>query len=72
MEAPWHGNGRVIGLEPSTTWPASGLAEAERRGGRLLSLQPGMEVKTVVRLHVFKPRGPVFGVNAAGRALFRA
>ncbi len=67
-EPPWFGRGRLIGLEPNTTCSAAGLADADRRGGRLLSLQPGVAITAMVRLHVFKPRGTVRGVGADGRA----
>lgn len=68
-EPPWCGRARLIGVEPNTTWPANGLAEADRRGGRLLTLQPGTEVTTTIRLHVFKPNGAVLGIDANGRAI---
>jgi hypothetical protein len=55
----------VIGVGPNTTWPANGLAEAEQRGGHLLTLQPGKEVRTEVRLQIFKPAGAVRGVDPA-------
>lgn len=58
-EAPWHGRGRLIGLEPNTTMPANGLATARRRGANLLRLHPGDEVATELRLKVFRPDGPV-------------
>ena len=70
-EPPWNGKTRLIGMEPNTTWPATGLADADRRGGRLMTLQPGAESAATVRLHVFKPEGPVRGVDAAGRAISR-
>lgn len=66
---PWSGQTRLIGLEPNTTWPANGLAEADRRGARLLTLQPGAEVSAWIRLHVFKPKGALRGVDAQGRAI---
>jgi hypothetical protein len=69
QEPPWLGKARLIGLEPNTTWPATGLADASRRGGRLLTLMPGAEITTTVRLHVFKPAGPVLGVDTNGRAV---
>ena len=69
QEPPWCGKARLIGLEPNTTWPAYGLADADRRGGRLLTLRPGDEIATTVRLHVFKPAGALRGVDANGRAL---
>jgi hypothetical protein len=66
---PWGGRTRLIGLEPNTTWPANGLAEADRCGAPLLALRPGAEMRAWLRLHVFKPRGAVRGVDAEGRAL---
>jgi hypothetical protein len=68
-EPPWLGKTRLIGLEPNTTWPAYGLADADRRGGRLLTLRPGVEIAATVRLHVFKPAGALRGVGANGRAV---
>jgi hypothetical protein len=68
-EPPWCGRTRLIGLEPNTTWPGTGLADADRRGGRLLTLQPGATITATVRLHVFKPEGAILGVDASGRAL---
>jgi hypothetical protein len=68
-EAPWHGSGRLIGIEPNTTSPGMGLAKAKARGSPLLRLDPGQELTTVLRLHVFTPSGPVTGVDAGGRAV---
>jgi hypothetical protein len=68
-EPPWCGKARLIGVEPNATWPGNGLADAARRGGRLLALQPGAEIETWIRLCVFKPRGPVLGIDAHGHAL---
>ena len=70
-EAPWHGRGNVIGLEPNTTMPALGLAEARRRGGQLLTLEPGAELSTELRLHVFQPSGPVSALDEDGRAMVK-
>ena len=68
-EPPWLGQARLIGLEPNTTWPGAGLAEADRRGAPLLTLQPGAEISTTVRLHVFKPDSAIRGVDPEGRAV---
>lgn len=68
-DAPWNGKARLIGLEPNSTGSASGLADAARRGQRLLVLQPGLPVTARVRLQVFAPRAIVRGVDAAGRAV---
>lgn len=58
-EAPWNGKTRLIGLEPNSTCSASGLADAQRRGGRLLTLQPGIEMTATIQLQVFEPTGAV-------------
>ena len=68
-DPPWFARGRLIGLEPNTTCFGGGLAEAQLRGDRLLILQPGVAVAATVRLHVFKPKGAVLGVDTDGRAL---
>ncbi len=68
-EPPWCGKTRLIGLEPNTTWPGTGLADADRRGGRLMTLLPGAEITATVRLNVFKPEGAVLGVDATGYAI---
>jgi hypothetical protein len=70
-DAPWFGKGRLIGLEPNSSWPGNGLADVARRGARLLTLQPGSEIATRLRLHVFKPKGAILGVDEDGLALPR-
>jgi hypothetical protein len=67
-DAPWSGRTRLIGLEPNSTELGYGLAEARRRGARLLTLQPRRPTQAFIRLHVFKPTGPVQGIFADGRA----
>lgn len=64
---PWYGRARLIGVEPSTSWPGTGLADVARRGGRLLTLNPGEVVATELRLHVFQPAGPVQALDSQGR-----
>ena len=68
-EAPWFGRGNVIGLEPNTTEPGMGIANAKTRGSHLLRLLPGDEHETTLRLHVFKPSGPILepGADGAGK-----
>ena len=68
-EAPWFGNARLLGVEPSTSWPGTGLADIKRRGGQLLKLSPGDNIKTTLRLNVFKPNGNVKGADRDGRAI---
>jgi hypothetical protein len=58
-DAPWDSRTRLIGIEPNTTWPASGLEKAKAAGGTLLRLDPGQELDTKLRFHVFKPQGAI-------------
>ncbi|UVK43865.1 DUF4432 family protein [Mesorhizobium sp. AR07] len=66
---PWHGRGRLIGLEPNTTRSAMGLADARARASRLLRLHPDEELSAELRLHVFRPSGPVTALDGDGRAI---
>jgi hypothetical protein len=68
-DPPWNGKTRLIALEPNTTRFGWGLAEAKRQGARLLTLRPGAPLTTTVRLHVFRPAGPVAAVDREGRAI---
>lgn len=65
---PWNGKTSLIGLEPNTTWPGSGIVGAKARGGSLLTLSPGDALQTTLRLQVFKPKGPIRSLDASGRA----
>ena len=67
-DPPWSGRVRLIGLEPSTTRLAYGLAEAKRRGAGVLMLEAGSVHTAVIRLHVCKPLGAVHGIDSDGRA----
>lgn len=69
MEQPWFGRARLIGLEPNTSWPATGLANIAQREGALLELQPGETVTSEMQLNVFKPTGPITGVECDGYAV---
>jgi hypothetical protein len=40
-DAPWNGEARMIGLEPCSTWPATGLAAARAAGGHVITLAAG-------------------------------
>jgi hypothetical protein len=68
VEAPWHGRTRLIGIEPNTTRPALGIAEAKARGGALLRLDPGTNLRTALRLRVFQPTGPITAFDGSDKA----
>ena len=69
MEAPWHGRGGMIGIEPNTTRSGNGIVAAKKSGEQLLMLQRGEELTTELRLHVFKPCDKLGGVEPEGRAV---
>jgi hypothetical protein len=53
--APWFGRGRIIGIEPCSTWPATGLAAARAAGGRLVPFAAGQVREARISLRVFRP-----------------
>lgn len=40
-DAPWRGQARMIGIEPCSTWPATGLSAARAAGGAVIALRAG-------------------------------
>jgi Domain of unknown function (DUF4432) len=68
-EPPWHGRGRMIGIEPNTSQSGAGLADAKARGTGLLVIEPGAELTTEVTLHVFRPSGRIVDVASDGGAI---
>jgi galactose mutarotase-like enzyme len=50
--APWFGRGRVVGIEPCSTWPGHGLARALAEGSPLVELDAGASVLGRVALEV--------------------
>ncbi len=67
--APWNGRTKLIGIEPNTTWPASGLEKAKAAGGTLLRLEPGREFEATLRFEVLIPNGAITGLDGTGRAI---
>jgi hypothetical protein len=57
-DAPWFGRGRLIGVEPCSTWPATGLANARAAGAPLVPLAPGTPVTARISLRAFIPDTP--------------
>jgi galactose mutarotase-like enzyme len=50
--APWFGRGRVIGIEPCSTMPGHGLAEALAARAALITLQSGQSRSSAITLAV--------------------
>jgi hypothetical protein len=61
-EAPWNGQARMIGIEPCSTWPATGLAAARAAGGHVIDLSSGETRHSHLSLTIETPdskdRGP--------------
>jgi galactose mutarotase-like enzyme len=55
-EAPWNGEARMIGIEPCSTWPATGLAAARAAGGRFVTLAAGETRHARITLTVLSPK----------------
>jgi hypothetical protein len=72
VDPPWYGRGRMVGIEPCTTRSAAGLADARARKTGLLSVQPGNQLSTELRLHVLQPKRAAAGVGVEGRSVGRA
>ena len=53
--APWNGQARMIGIEPCTTWPATGLAAARAAGGPLMTLAAGETRSAGITLTIRPP-----------------
>lgn len=58
LDPPWRGRTRLIGIEPNTTWPGTGLMKAKAAGGALIRLHPGQELETSLYFKVFSPLLP--------------
>lgn len=54
-DPPWNGQARMIGIEPCTTWPATGLAAARAAGGHVLRLTAGETRHARITLTVLTP-----------------
>jgi len=55
QDAPWFGRGRLIGVEPCSTWPATGMADALAAGAPLVPLFPGTPATARIALRAFTP-----------------
>lgn len=66
-EAPWNGQARMIGLEPCSTWPATGLAAARAAGGTVITLTPGEVRHSRITLTIETPALADRGQNAHRR-----
>jgi hypothetical protein len=54
---PWHGAVRVIGIEPSTSWPGQGLARVARATGTTFRIAGRGSISSSVTLSVFAAAG---------------
>ncbi len=61
-DTPWNGQARMVGLEPCSIWPATGLADARAAGGTVITLTKGemrhSHLTLTIELPNSKDRGP--------------
>lgn len=57
LGAPWYGTLHAIGLEPSSSWPTNGLAEAVANGSAL-RFEPGQMLDSWYTVEVRSPGAP--------------
>ncbi len=50
---PWHGQVRVLGIEPSTSWPGQGLAHVASTTGTTFRIDGRRSISTSITLSVF-------------------
>lgn len=67
---PWYRSEYIVGIEPTSTIPATGVEAVEREGGNLIELAPGDETSSTVTLTVHHDRRPVTGMTLDGKMTF--
>jgi hypothetical protein len=63
---PWHGAVYVMGVEPHTSWPGSGLVTALEQG-TARTLGPGESIEATLATILFEPQGTVTRVTPQGQ-----
>ena len=70
VDFPWYGRSRVMAVEPVSSWPNDGLAEALRRG-RAQNLGPSASVSSWLTIALFESSDArVVGVTREGAVSF--
>lgn len=64
LAPPWNGQARMIGIEPCSTWPATGLAAARATGGQVIELAAGETRNSHLSLTIETPDRKDRGQNA--------
>ena len=64
---PWWGRAYVVAVEPASTFPGQGLANARAKGGRGVLLAGHSEMGAVVEAVLFEATGAVSGIEEGGK-----
>lgn len=64
---PWWGRAYVVAVEPASTLPGQGLANARAKGGRGIIFAGHSQVEAVVEAVLFEGTGAVHGIEAGGK-----
>lgn len=63
---PWFGRAYVVAVEPASTIPAHGMANARAKGSRGVRLAPRASQEVLIEGVVFRGRGDVVGIGEGG------
>lgn len=66
---PWHGAVYVMGVEPHSSYPGSGLTEAVKQGTAPV-LEAGASIEATITCAVFQTQGRVRRISPAGDVVF--
>jgi len=66
---PWFGRGYALALEPTTSWPAAGIAEVVRTTGTQRSLAPGETIETELAAVIYDSDRGVERIEPGGDAI---
>jgi len=67
MSWPWWGRAYVVAVEPATTFPGQGMANARAKGGRGITLPGDSQVEAVIEAVLFEGAGAVSGIGENGK-----
>jgi len=68
---PWWGRAYVVAVEPASTFPGQGLANARSKGGRGIFLVGNSKMEAVVEAVTFEGTGAVSSIGESGKVALK-
>lgn len=68
---PWWGRAYVVAVEPASTFPGQGLANARAKGGRGVLLAGNSKMEAVIEAVIFEGTGAVSVIGESGKVAFK-